>query len=107
MIESQDQEGDIIIYSTFHSYSFPISDSYFPLDYYYRGSAPIYLNKRQEKDRSNIQAHLKIRLKVYLLHTHIYGFSIQEEIWTFLSLYFQSNLQLSQEVIGNTNILSR
>ncbi|MGB3510925.1 MAG: glycosyltransferase family 39 protein [Microcoleaceae cyanobacterium] len=99
LIESQEREGDIIMYSSIHGGSFT-------LDYYYRGSAPIYVDKRGQTDTSNLQAHLKnwveslppIDSRVWFIY---YGGDVN----VFQSVFADQFQIESQEKIGTANIL--
>ena len=99
MSEGQDREGDIIIYSTAHGTSFPLA-------YYYRGSAPIYLDKREEKDRSNLQTHLKNLVEsLPPTYSRIWFIYYGGDMNIFKSIFAEKFTIESQEIIGNANIL--
>ncbi|MGD1714518.1 glycosyltransferase family 39 protein [Dapis sp. BLCC M172] len=99
LIEGQDREGDIIIYSAAHGTSFPLT-------YYYRGSAPIYLDKREEKDQSNLQTHLKNWIEsLPPTYSRIWFIYYGGDMNIFKSVFAEQFTIESQEIIGNANIL--
>jgi len=107
LVESQDREGDIIMYSTFHLDSFPINGGSFPLAYYYRGSAPIYLDNKSEKtDKSNLPIHLKNWVEsLPSTYSRIWFIYYGGDMKIFKSVFAEQFTIESQEIIGNANIL--
>ncbi len=99
LIEGQDREGDIIINTAAHGTSFPLA-------YYYRGSVPIYLDKREEKDRSNLQTHLKNLVEsLPPTYSRIWFIYYGGDMNIFKSVFAEQFTIESQEIIGNANIL--
>ncbi|MDY7003045.1 MAG: glycosyltransferase family 39 protein [Cyanobacteriota bacterium] len=106
LIESQDREGDIIMYSTHHTNSFPINGDSFPLAYYYRGSAPIYVDKREKTDKSNLPVHLKNWVEsLPPTYSRIWFIYYGGDMNIFKSVFAEKFTIESQEIIGNANIL--
>ncbi|NER03002.1 MAG: hypothetical protein F6K17_10375 [Okeania sp. SIO3C4] len=106
LIESQDREGDIIMYSTVHGNSFPINGGSFPLAYYYRGSAPIYVDRREKTDKSNLPVHLKNWVEsLPPTDSRIWFIYYGGDMNIFKSVFAEQFTIESQEIIGNANIL--
>ncbi|NEP88866.1 MAG: hypothetical protein F6K18_19600 [Okeania sp. SIO2C2] len=99
LIESQDRDGDIIIYSTGHGTSFTLT-------YYYRGSAPIYFYEREKTDKSNFPAHLKNWVEsLPPTDSRIWFIYYGGDMNIFKSVFADKFTIESQEIIGNANIL--
>ncbi|MDJ0553696.1 MAG: glycosyltransferase family 39 protein [Microcoleaceae cyanobacterium MO_207.B10] len=99
LIESREREGDIIMYSTNHGGSFT-------LDYYYRGSATIYVYNREKTDRSNPQANLKKWVKsVSPINSRVWFIYYGGDVKVFRSVLAEQFKIESQEKIGVANIL--
>ncbi len=106
LIDTQDREGDIIMYSTFHGNSFPINGGSFPLTYYYRGDAPIYVDKREKTDKSNFQVYLKSWVKsLPPTYSRIWFIYYGGNMNIFKSVFAEQFTIESQEIIGNAKIL--
>ncbi|NEP73825.1 MAG: hypothetical protein F6K29_19285 [Okeania sp. SIO2G5] len=99
LIESQDRDGDMIIYSTDHGTSFSLT-------YYYRGSAPIYFYEREKTDKSNFPAHLKNWVEsLPPTDSRIWFIYYGGDMNIFKSVFADQFTIESQEIIGNANIL--
>ncbi|NET40533.1 MAG: hypothetical protein F6K15_00690 [Okeania sp. SIO2B3] len=106
LIESQDREGDIIMYSTYHANSFPINGGSFPLTYYYQGSAPIYVDQKEKTDKSNLPTHLKNWVEsLPPTASRIWFIYYGGDMKIFKSVFAEQFTIESQEIIGNANIL--
>ncbi|NEQ39956.1 MAG: hypothetical protein F6K40_28430 [Okeania sp. SIO3I5] len=107
LIESRDREGDIIMYSTFHANSFPINGGSFPFTYYYQGSTPpIYVDKREKTDKSNLQVYLKSWVEsLPPTYSRIWFIYYGGDMNIFKSVFAEQFTIESQEIIGNANIL--
>lgn len=98
LIENRVREGDIIMYSPMHSS--------FTLSYYYRGSAPIYLDQREKTDKSNLQAHLKNWVEsVSPINSRVWFIYYGADVKVFRSVLAEPFTIESQEQIGTANIL--
>ncbi|NES03539.1 MAG: hypothetical protein F6K22_12190, partial [Okeania sp. SIO2F4] len=105
LIETQDREGDIIMYSTVHGNSFSLT-------YYYRGFTPIYLDtkdkryEREKTDKSNLPTSLKNWVEsLPPTYSRIWFIYYGGDMNTFKSVFAEQFTIESEEIIGHANIL--